>query len=321
MAQVFLNPLEDSGFKILFRKKRNMVGLLETILDRKIHDLEYIDTEQIGVTIDETNSRFDLAVQFADGSTCVVEMQRACLEYFNYRSVFYASHLVQRQATLEHDRQFDRLRSAGKKPFWNYRFDPVYFVGILENGWGNICLDGGPLLERYRLKEISSGEDMKVDYNFLFLRLDRFHKKERECGTLLERFAYSMKNMSGESSKPESFSEEWLMNLYDDAFLANLPADIAHELLLSKSMTTENDWLVAINEAEERATRIGLAKGMEKGREEGRAEGLEEGRAEGREEGRKAEKLEIAAQMKLIGISSEQIVRSTGLSAEEVAAL
>ena len=40
MAQVFLNPLEDSGFKILFRKKRNMVGLLETILDRKIYDLE-----------------------------------------------------------------------------------------------------------------------------------------------------------------------------------------------------------------------------------------------------------------------------------------
>ena len=54
-----------------------MIGLLEVILDRKIKDLDYINTERLGLTIDEAKARFDLAVRFADGSTCVVEMQRA----------------------------------------------------------------------------------------------------------------------------------------------------------------------------------------------------------------------------------------------------
>ena len=265
MAQVFLNPLEDVGFKIIFRKKRNMLGFLEMILERKIDDLEYIDTEQIGITIDETNSRFDLAVKFADGGTCVVEMQRACLAYFNYRAVFYASHLVQRQATQEHDRQFAELKGRGKSPFWNYRFCPVYFIGVLENGWGNGCGSAGPLVEHFRLRETRSGEDMNVDYNFLFLRLDRFDKKEEECESLLEQFAYTLKNMGKNTAKPESFSDELLMNIYDDAFLANLPSETAHEILLAQTMTTENDWLVAINEAEERAIAKGLQEGIQQG--------------------------------------------------------
>lgn len=305
MAQVFINPLEDSGFKILFRKKRNMVGFLEAVLDRRIESLEYIDTEQIGVTIDENKARFDLAVRFSDGTNCVVEMQRACLQYFNYRAVFYASHLVQRQATDEHDRQFDYFRKHGGRPFWNYHYCPVYFIGILENGWGDSRSDGGPLLEHYRLKEKTSGEDMNVDFNFVFLRLDRFGKKKSECETVLEQYAYSLKNMSKEESIPDSFYNEAIMNLYDDALIANLTSDIAHELIRSGIMTTENDWLVAISEAKERAAK----------------EGRIEGRAEGREEGREEAIESIARKLKEQGAPIEMISSATGLSEDIVHSL
>ena len=298
MTQVYLDPLEDSGFKILFSKKRNMIAALETLLDRKIEDLEYIDTEKLGVTIDETKSRFDLAVKFTDGGTCVVEMQKARLAYFNYRSVFYASHLVQRQATDEHDRQFEAMKARGKRPYWNYWYGPVYFVGILASGWGDDPSSSkeGPLLEHYRLKELSTGEDMNVDYNFLYLRLDRFDKGELECETALDKFAHTLKNMNSETAKPESFCEEWLMNLYDDALLANLPADIAHKLLISRYMTTENDWLVAISEAEARA---------------GKAE------AKGREE----ERMANARAFKFAGVEISVIAKATGLSEAEIDAL
>ena len=312
MAQIFVNPLEDSGFKILFRKKRNMVRLLEAILDRKIDDLEYIDTEQLGVTIDENKSRFDLAVRFSDGSDCVVEMQRACLQYFNYRAVFYASHLVQRQANAEHDRQFQHLKSQNRNPFWNYRFSPVYFVGILENGWGEIDNLPGALVEYYRLKEVSSGKDMKVDYNFIFLRLDRFSKSEQECETILDKFAYSLKNMGKEEFIPASFSEDSLKELYNDALIANLSADLAHELILSGIMTTENDWLVAISEAEERA----IARGIEKGLEQGLEQGLERGLEQGLERG-KVEIMSIARKMKERGMCMEDICAITGLTEEQ----
>ena len=48
--------------------------------------------------------------------------------------------------------------------------------------------------------------------------------------------------------------------------------------------------------------------------EEGREEGLQEGREEGRQE----EKITIARQMKLAGLSTDQIVSITGLTEDEV---
>jgi len=54
---------------------------------------------------------------------------------------------------------------------------------------------------------------------------------------------------------------------------------------------------------------------------EGRAEGLAEGRAEGLAEGRAEKTLDIARNLKALGIAVSDIVKSTGLSAEEVEGL
>ena len=57
-------------------------------------------------------------------------------------------------------------------------------------------------------------------------------------------------------------------------------------------------------------------------KEEGRAEGLEKGRSEGLEmgleKGRSEEKLEIAKNLKAMGLSLEAIKQATGLSTEEI---
>ena len=53
------------------------------------------------------------------------------------------------------------------------------------------------------------------------------------------------------------------------------------------------------------------------GREQGRAEGREEGRAEGLEEG----KMEVARQMKKMGLSVAQIVQASGLPEDVVEGL
>jgi predicted transposase/invertase (TIGR01784 family) len=50
-------------------------------------------------------------------------------------------------------------------------------------------------------------------------------------------------------------------------------------------------------------------------------EGREEGKKEGKQEGRREEKLEIARNLKEIGVAVEQIVRGTGLSVDEIAKL
>ena len=117
--------------------------------------------------------------------------------------------------------------------------------------------------------------------------------------------------------RPESFRDEIIMNVYDDARLANLSPEIAHELIVSKNMTTENDWLVAINEAETRAKEIGLAQGIQQGREEGIQQGIQQGIQEGAE----SKARETAANLKASGVPLDVIASCTGWSMEEVTAL
>ena len=60
-----------------------------------------------------------------------------------------------------------------------------------------------------------------------------------------------------------------------------------------------------------------MAFERQKGQAEGRAEGLAEGREEGRAEG----KLEVARNLKQMGMATEAITRATGLTAEAIEAL
>lgn len=62
-------------------------------------------------------------------------------------------------------------------------------------------------------------------------------------------------------------------------------------------------------------------EGLEEGRAEGREEGRAEGRAEGREEGRDEERKKIAANLKAMGLSVDDIAKASGLSVEEASAL
>ena len=69
----------------------------------------------------------------------------------------------------------------------------------------------------------------------------------------------------------------------------------------------------------------GRAEGLEEGRAEGRAEGIAEGRAEGMEKGMKKGmekgKMEVARQMKKMGLSIAQIVQASGLPEDVVEGL
>ena len=60
---------------------------------------------------------------------------------------------------------------------------------------------------------------------------------------------------------------------------------------------------------------------MQDQKEQGRAEGRTEGRAEGRAEERAEERAEIAAKMKSMGLSPEQIAQATDLSIEVINSL
>ena len=78
------------------------------------------------------------------------------------------------------------------------------------------------------------------------------------------------------------------------------------------------DAVMTQNDVLDTAKMEGHAEGLAEGRAEGLAEGRVEGRAEGIAEGRVEERLANARNLKTLGISTEVIMKATGLSAEEI---
>ena len=62
-----------------------------------------------------------------------------------------------------------------------------------------------------------------------------------------------------------------------------------------------------------------IEEGREEGRKEGIKEGIEKGIKKGIKEGKEEKSLEIAKNMKALGIDIDTIIKATGLSKEEVA--
>lgn len=312
MANVFTDILDDRVFKVVFGAKTgrtNMINFLRALLpDLGITEIEYLDTEQMGLSPEEGKSVFDLSVLTGDGSRVIVEMQKTNLRYFNYRSVYYTSHAVQLQAARERERQRSELIVQHCEPFWNYWFPPVYFIGVLVNGMGggvqsdrnssfrqSYARSQTTYIKEFRLRDKNSGEDMGVDLNYIYLCLDRFCKSAEESKDPVDRFMYSLKNIAGLEEMPESFGDSGeMVELYKRSMTANLPAETIHEIEIHRNMTTRNDILVALAEAREDAAREATAKALAEG------------------------KAEVARAMLREGLPLETIYRVTGLTKTQV---
>ena len=93
------------------------------------------------------------------------------------------------------------------------------------------------------------------------------------------------------------------------------------KLKYEKEMITERDYYNMLNTAKADGLAAGEAKGLAEGEAKGRAKGREEGLAEGEAKGR-VEGLSMAAkEMKKLGLPTDIIIKSTGLSEAQIAEL
>ena len=79
-----------------------------------------------------------------------------------------------------------------------------------------------------------------------------------------------------------------------------------------------NDLFNCVNSAKEQGIEEGIKKGRAEGLVEGHAEGMKEGRAEGLAEGTQMQNFENARKFKELGVSTEIIMKATGLTIEEI---
>lgn len=318
----YANLLCDFMFKRVFGSEANkdlLIEFLNMVLeDIRIEHVDFIPNEHQGLTEEDRRVVFDLSCRCADGRTFIIEMQNGFQRYFRKRAIYYTTYPINAQGREARDLYF-REKAEGKadaKFDWDYNLKPVIVVAILnfrfehEKEWPSERFRSS-----YRLREDSTGEEMTDVLRYVFLELKRFRKRVWELETMYDKWIWLLGHMHELESIPENFTEPLFKRLFLLSELGKFTAEEYEHYI--KSLETMGDYDNIIHTAAEDAEK----RGHERGLAEGLAQGEAKGREEGREEGSMAKALEIARNLKALGVEIPLIVQASGLTEEQIADL
>ena len=167
-----------------------------------------------------------------------------------------------------------------------------------------------------QLVDLKTKEVFYDKLTFIYLEMPKFNKTEAELETMFDKWMFVLRNLSGLLERPSALQERVFNRLFKAAEIAAFSPQRRSEYW--ESLKNYRDWKNVLDtnmkKSYVKGREEGLAEGIEKGREEGLAEGIEKGRVEGIME----EKRKSARALKALGVASEIISQSTGLSKEEV---
>lgn len=281
----YIDPLTDFGFKRLFGSEPNkdlLIDFLNGVFRGRKHiaDLVYNKNEHPGETVNEGGAIFDLTCTGNDGEQFIIEVQRGKQGNFKQRAIFYTSRLVTEQAP------------KGKRSEWAYNVKEVYLIALLEDfSLDNIESDGG-FLHDICLSNRETGKVFYEGLGYIFIELIKFVKTEAELDTDLDKWLYVLKNTSSMNKIPVYLRKPIFEKLFNIAEYSNLTKEekTMYDTSLKRKWDNKAVLDYAVNEAAKEAAK----------------------------EAKQEEKMEIAREMKMDGISVEQIAKFTKLSIEKI---
>ena len=182
--------------------------------------------------------------------------------------------------------------------FNGYRFEPVYFIGVMRFV---IEEDDDRFLHRFSLTDDETGKQMTDDLHYIFLETPKCRLKSDS--SLTEKLGYALYNLPSMVKRPKELTGEIFDLLFSSADLSNFAPE--EKIKYQSDMTTERDIRNQIAYAKD--------KGIEQGRQEGIEQGIEQGVAQG--------KAAIAKAMLSDGMDIALVVKYSGLSPEEIKSL
>ena len=297
----YINPYTDYGFKLLFGTEPNKditLELVNALLQGKevIRSLTLLPPEQLGDTMEDRRSVFDVYCENEQGDKIIIEMQKADQQWFKDRSVYYSSFPI---------------RSQGAKGRWRFGLKAVYTIGILDFVFDEDKDDKEYYHHVVKLMDINKKEVFYDKLTYIYLEMPKFQKTEAELETMADKWLYALKNLPRLLERPAALQERIFKKFFNVAEIGNLSKDEYAKYFESEKIYYDNDG----------AIRTAEAKGRAEGLVKGHAEGLAEGRAEGRAEGERKKALDVAKRMKDRGMSATEIAELTSLSEEDINSL
>ena len=283
----FINPFTDFGFKRIFGQeisKEILIDFLNLLLngEQRIVSLSFKNPELQPDIKDKRRVVFDLYCESDNGTEFIVEMQAARQEFFYDRGLYYQSRALAEQGNRGKD--------------WQYDLKPVYGIFFMDF----IMHENSKFRTDVALMDMETGKVFNNRLRQIFLEMPRFTKEANECENDYERWLYLIKNMHMLKRMPFNAQRAVWDKLLDIADVAALNETEYREY--QEALKNYRDYHAGINFA----------------KKEGMLEGEQRGLIKGEKRGAQKKQLEIARNLKALGISTQVIQKSTGLSAEEI---
>ncbi|MEZ5671646.1 MAG: Rpn family recombination-promoting nuclease/putative transposase [Thiotrichaceae bacterium] len=243
----YLNPYTDFGFKKLFGEEANkdlLIDFLNQLLPahHQIAELNFRSPEQLPEIPLDRKAIFDINCISITGERFIVEMQKAKMQFFKDRSVYYVTFPIREQA---------------KKGDWLFKLDPVYFIAILD-----FVYDEAIELQKFRRDVALRDQDGQLFFDklhFKFLQMPLFTKQADELETHFDKWLYFLKHLEDFEQIPTILNEPVFQKAFRIAEIANLNREqsVVYEKNLLDYWTTKAAFVTAHEE--------GRARGREEG--------------------------------------------------------
>ena len=312
----------DWAVKRMLRDKANFAvleGLITVLLGEKIIITELLESEGNQNSGDDKFNRVDIKAKNSKGEIIIVEVQLTRQLYYLQRMLYGVSKAITEHIQIGN--KYDQVKKV-------YSINILYF----DLGQGSDYLYHGKTI----FTGVHTGDQLKVNTK----EANEIRMTVPE-NVFPEYYIIRVNEFNDVATTP---IEEWLDYLKNNHIKENTSTpglQEARKKLLYMTMSDSDrraydahmDDIMVQNDVLDTAKMEGRAEGLEEGRAEGRAEGLEEGRAAGLEEGRaegraegleegvQKKALEVAKNLKSMGLSIRDIQRVTGLSKDEIESL
>ena len=276
---VFIHPLTDWGFKKIFGDKELLIDFLNSLLEG-----ERVITELEYLNTEQLSEEYDGRRTVYDLYCKTDTGEYIIVEMQNREQTFFKDRALYYMSQSV-------VKQAQKGKGWRFNITAVYGIYFV-----NFLLDKNEPDEHF-CKDIAmidkhTGKVFNNKFRQIYIELPRFMKSEADCNNFLEYWIYNLVNMNNLNEISFKDRKAIFDRLEQVASQANLTNE--ERARLEEDWKNYNDFFNTVDFA----------------KDEGRAEGLTQGREE--------EKLEIARNLKTMGLPSESIAQATGLTMEEI---
>ena len=167
---------------------------------------------------------------------------------------------------------------------WNYELKAVYTVAILDFVFEEDKNDPDKYRYDVMLTDILTHKIFYKKLMFIYLAMPNFHKEVEELDNRFEKWMYVLKNLKRLDRLPEKLREKVFEKIFAAAEIAKLSKEEYEQYI--ESLKTYRDWKNSIDTA--------------------------------RDEGRTERSIEVAKNLKSLGVSFDLISKATGLTIEEI---